>query len=171
VSRLSGILYLAAAALGIMGVGIQFAWPAAPDRDDAAVAVRFPLSPSVAARPVPPALAFQDVIALNMFSETRSPPRRRYVPPGRASDTAEAKPRQRRRPAAPPYRLSGVVVSPSGRIALIDANPRVPGAEIYRVGARVGRYRVRSISPTTVVLNGPTGRHVLRLRTPPGSAP
>ena len=170
-SRVSGILYLAAAALGIMGLGIQFAWPAAPDRDDAGIAIRFPASPSAAAEPAPSRLAFQDIVAFNVFSETRSPPRRRYVPPGRASDTAEAKPRPRRRPAAPAYRLFGVVVTPSGRIALIDANPRTPGAELYRVGARIGSYRLRSIAATTVVLDGPTGRHVLRLRTPPGSSP
>jgi hypothetical protein len=171
VSHLTRVLYAAAAALGLVGFAIQFAWPAARNADVAAVAVALPTSPSTVAAPVPSPLVFEDIVVLNVFSETRAPPRRRYVPASRAADTSKAEPPRRARPAGPSYRLSGIILTPEDTSALIDANPRVPGAEMYRVGDPIGTYRVRAIAETTVVLDGPRGRLELRLRTPRRAAP
>jgi len=71
----------------------------------------------------------------------------------------------------PQYRLSGIVQGPDGVAALIDADPRVPGAEIYRIGDPVGPFRLTEATDSTVVLAGPAGTQVLRLRRVPGSIP
>jgi hypothetical protein len=65
----------------------------------------------------------------NIFSASRSAPRERYLPP----DLAPAQAAQRARPrrTSPRLRLMGTV---SGSAALIDANPSIPGAEIYQIG-------------------------------------
>ena len=54
------------------------------------------------------------------------------------------------------YRLQGTVLTGSREttVALIDTDPASPGPERYRVGERVGPYRLRRILPTRVVLSG-----------------
>jgi hypothetical protein len=53
-------------------------------------------------------------------------------------------------------------------MALIDADPGVPGAEIYRLGDRVGPYTFAEATDTSVVLRGPSGTQVLVLDPLPG---
>jgi hypothetical protein len=53
-------------------------------------------------------------------------------------------------------------------VALIDANPAIPGAEIYRLGDRVSIYRLEMISDTLVVLRSDSGVRRLRLESPSG---
>ncbi len=171
VTNVARVLYAAAAALGIMGFGIQFAWPAARYPADPPVPVPLPASPSAAAASRPSPAVFEEIVALNIFSDTRSPPRHRYVPPGAAVDTPQVKRPRRRAPAASSYRLSGVVIAPDDTTAVIDANPRTPGAELYHVGDTIGAYKVRAITDRAVVLDGPDGRYVLRLQLPKGSKP
>lgn len=99
------------------------------------------------------------VIGGNIFSATRSAPRVRYTPP----DLAPARVALRARPArtSPRLRLMGTV---SGAAALIDANPAVPGAELYQIGDVVDGKRIAAVSESTVVLEGASGRTVLRLQ-------
>lgn len=99
------------------------------------------------------------VIGGNIFSASRSAPRERYVPP----DLAPARVARRARPmpTSPRLRLMGTV---SGTAALIDANPSIPGAEIYQIGDVVDGKRIAAVSESTVVLEGASGRTVLRLQ-------
>jgi hypothetical protein len=155
------VLYTVAIALAVIGLGLRLipspvsGSPAPP----IAVADLRPGGDSVAAGA--DLAAFQPVVAANIFSQDRQPPAERYVPP------------ELREQAAPPpptqptggfrMRLFGVVVGPAGSVALIDADPRIPGAEVYRPGDMVGDSRLISVSDSTVVLEGPTGRRVLSL--------
>jgi hypothetical protein len=104
------------------------------------------------------------VVGGNIFSASRSAPRVRYTPPDLVAspETTRARPR----PAASGLRLFGTV---SGTAALIDANPAVPGAEIYQIGDVVDGKRILAVTESTVVLEGSAGRAVLRL--PPRQQP
>ena len=171
VNGVTRTLYIAAALLGILGVGIQFAWPTARGRGEGPAAVPLPAANAPELQPQPGPSTFEDIVALNVFSEARVPPRRRYVPPGSSDSTPRPEARARPRPTAPPYRLFGTIVESDDTTALIDSNPKVPGAELYRVGDRIGRLRIISIREDAVVLDGPGGRRVLRLTTKKGPTP
>jgi hypothetical protein len=60
-------------------------------------------------------------------------------------------------------RLFGITAGPEGSIALIDADPKIAGAELYRVGDRVGGGSITRISDSTVVISRSGGPLVLRL--------
>lgn len=110
-------------------------------------------------------LTYEEIVRGNPLAADRRPPAERYVPPGlrvaAASQPAAA-------PEAPRLRLYGVATGPTGGVALIDANPAIPGAEIYRLGDLVSTYRLESISESVVVLRGPGGARTLRLDLPTG---
>jgi len=55
-------------------------------------------------------------------------------------------------------------VGAEGAVALIDADPNVPGAEIYRVGDLVAGARLVAITDSSVTLAQPSGPLVLRLQ-------
>jgi len=80
----------------------------------------------------------------------------RFSLPGR--ETAPTKPR------GPTLRLYGITVGAQGAVALIDADPNIPGAEIYRLGDLVAGARVLAITDSTVTLAEPSGPLVLRLQ-------
>lgn len=105
-------------------------------------------------------LTYEEIVRANIFSQERTPPAVRYVPPELAAQEVAERPPP---PAAPRLRLFGVAVGPTGAVALIDADPNIPGAEVYRVGDRVGDARLVAIEDTSVVLEGPEGRRVLTL--------
>ena len=108
-------------------------------------------------------LSYEEIVRSDPFDVSRQPPSERYVPPElRASQASDSAPR---RPVAPRLQLFGVATGPTGAVALIDANPSIPGAEIYRTGDRVSVYRLESISDTAVVLRGETGVRTLRLES------
>jgi len=124
--------------------------------------------------PAPPAdpsehavalLAYEEIARSNVFAADRSPPASRYTPGG--PPAAPARPVS----TAPALRLYGLAVGPSGQVALIDADPTIPGAEIYRVGDQVGPYRLTAIADTFVVLAGPSGERTLRLQAPQRRSP
>ena len=96
----------------------------------------------------------------NVLSSARRPPRSRIRSAG-TSDTARG-PGSRPQAAAFQPRLFGTVTGSEGS-ALIDADPKVPGAELYRTGDRLLGRRLTEISDSNVVLEGPSGRLVLRL--------
>jgi hypothetical protein len=109
-------------------------------------------------------LEYEGIARLNPFSEDRAPPATRYVPPeDRAVDSPED---PAPAPAARRFTLYGVASGQSGAVALIDADPAIPGAEIYRPGDRVGGYRLATVDETFVVLRGSTDSLVLRLQLP-----
>lgn len=105
-------------------------------------------------------LTFQEIVRANVFSDRRAPPPRRYVPPHLV---ARARAPAASTPAAPRIRLYGVATGERGSVALIDADPAIPGAEIYRPGDAVGIYHLESIATSFVVLTGPGGRRTVGL--------
>jgi hypothetical protein len=163
--RAAGILYAiaavlvaAAAALRLMPPAIPL--PAVPPTDSVApLAARDPSAQAAAL------LSFEEIVRANMFSPDRQAPRERYIPPELRIAATAARPPG---PRVPRLQLFGVATGPSGAVALIDANPAIPGAEIYRLGDRVGIYRLESISDTLVVLRGDSGARRLRLESPSG---
>lgn len=109
------------------------------------------------------------IVSANVFSASRSAPRVRYVPPDLEPPSQE--PVSTRREPVRRLRLFGTVVGPSGTAALIDADPAVRGAEIYQVGDVVDDQRIVAVSESTVVLQGPAGRAVLRLQPASSTTP
>jgi hypothetical protein len=154
------VLYAIAIGLALVGLALRII-PSPVSGGSAppiAVAHLAPGAASVAASADP--TAFQAIVTANIFSQDREPPAERYTPPELQEQAAPP-------PAQPAsgfrMRLFGVVVGPAGTVALIDADPRIPGAEVYRPGDVVGDSRLISVSDSTVVLEGPTGRRVLTL--------
>lgn len=154
------VLYVAAVVLALAGLALRIA-PARPTVPATVpVHVGQPAtepSPSERAQAL---LAFQEIVQANVFSQDRSPPAERYVPPELAAPEPAAAPT---RTAAPRLRLFGVAVGPMGAVALIDADPAIPGAEVYREGDMVRGLRLIEIGETAVVLEGEDGRTVLTL--------
>lgn len=110
-------------------------------------------------------LAYEEIVRDNVFDRTRQPPAERYLPPELAAARAAAEPETRVRRGP---RLFGLAVGPDGSVALIDADPRIPGAEVYRPGDLVGGARLVAVTDSSAVLAGPAGTTVLRL---PSSRP
>lgn len=103
----------------------------------------------------------------NVFARTRRPPAVRFVPEGREPPAAAAPaPIKRRQPV---FRLYGITVGARGAVALIDADPKIRGAELYRVGDLVGGAPITGITDSTVVIARKGARLVLRL--PPAQRP
>jgi hypothetical protein len=170
---LSRVLYVAAAGLTLLALATFVTWRPPPPA--AATSIAFPdtltdASISRAVASVPDSLAIGQIVSANIFSPERTPPRRRYAPP---SATVVQAPSGDTPPAGPPpIRLYGVTLSAAGGgVALIEADPRIPGAELYRSGDKVRAAVLTALSESTAVLDWPDGRQtVLRLvrRTPRG---
>jgi hypothetical protein len=62
------------------------------------------------------------------------------------------------------FQLYGITVTAKGATALIDANPKIPGAEMYRLGDRIGGAPITAITESTVVIKRSGGPLTLRLR-------
>jgi hypothetical protein len=116
---------------------------------------------------------YWEIVERDVFSQGRqnpdpdAPP---WTPPSR-QEPASVTPAPAPAPAPPRYQLTGIIHGDDGITALIDADPSVPGPELYRPGDRVGPYRLAEATDSTVVLTGPAGTQVLRLRTVPGRLP
>jgi hypothetical protein len=112
----------------------------------------------------------QRITASNIFAASRHAPVRRFAPGRAAPDDAgaDAESGTAYDPAlageAPT--LLGTVLDALGDRALLLAPQVDSSARFYRVGERVGSYRVRRIEAGRVVLDGPTGRLVLELLKP-----
>jgi len=153
--RRTVVLYAVAAVFALMGLAFRLLPPRIESPS---------LPPAVAVSPVPEIVpqtpAQGDLARANPFSPRRAPPAVRYAPagtgtrrPGVSAGTA---------PGRGP-RLVGTLQTPAGTVALIDADPATPGAEMYRTGDAVGDSRLVSMDDSSVVLVGPHGRRVLRL--------
>ena len=170
---LTRVLRAAALVFTVIGLALlvlppSFATPAAP------AGVSPPHAARAGPRVTPPTLlSLQAIVAANVFSAERKAPSTRYTPPELAV-TKPAPPPQRPKPAppaAPRIRFFGTVIGPGGATAVIEADSTVEGAEIYRIGDRVAGSRLIDISETAVMLDGPSGRQVLRLGTRGRKAP
>lgn len=156
--------WIAAGVLAAIGVALRVV-PAAPP----AVAVEAPAPYQV---PEPPTgeeqaatlLSFQRIVSDNLFAQDRAAADERYTPPElMPRDAPEARPTRPQPVARPALRLYGTAVGPEGSVALIDADPAIPGAEVYRVGDQVDGARLMEVQETAVILEGPAGRFTLTL--------
>jgi len=111
--------------------------------------------------------AFQAVVISNIFSPERAPPRSRYRPRGIGAGQVDAPSPAPVRKAPHGPRLYGVTLRANGAVALIDADPAIPGAEIYRVGDPIAGGRLVEIGAASVVIERRSGRQVIRLETEP----
>ncbi|HEY0810337.1 MAG TPA: hypothetical protein VGD49_09255 [Longimicrobiales bacterium] len=97
------------------------------------------------------------LVRMNPFGPERAPPATRFELQPLTPDTISSA-----APTAPhtafEVRLYGVSIGPNGTTALMDADPAVPGAEIYRVGDRFGDNRIVEITERGVVVVGAQGR-------------
>jgi hypothetical protein len=163
--RVTRMLYAVAAVLAVVGLVLRFAPPrtgagrhtGVQDTRVDSAAVKAPLeTPGTGAL----------IVGGNIFSVSRSAPRVRYLP----SDLSPSRPaaRQAGPRSGPGLKLVGTI---SGTAALIDADPAVRGAEIYRIGDLVRGKRIAAVSESTVVLDGPAGRTILRLPPSPQPTP
>jgi hypothetical protein len=154
------LLYTTAIALAAVGLALRLV-PSRVSADAAPPIALVDLAPgTTTGEPSADPATFQAIVTANIFSQDRQPPAERYIPPELQEQVAP--------PVAQPtggfrMRLFGVVVGPAGTVALIDADPRIPGAEVYRPGDAVGNSRLISVNDSTVVLEGPSGRRVLSL--------
>jgi len=149
-------LYAAAGALLIAGLGLRLAPTRLPRAQTAPLDVPAEAQPEAAPTSTRPAPRSDAIIAANIFSPDRTPPAVRFSLPGRAA--APTKPR------GPTLRLYGITVGAQGAVAIIDADPSIPGGELYRVGDLVAGARVLAITDSTVTLAQPSGPLVLRLQ-------
>lgn len=151
------VLYAVAAVFALMGLVLR----ALPSRvEPPALPPVVALSATPDTVPTPPAQG--DLARANPFSPERTAPAVRYAPSGAA--TRRAPPAATAATAAGRgLRLVGTLQTPSGTVALIDGDPATPGAEMYRAGDTVGDSRLISVGDSSVVLQGPLGRRVLRL--------
>jgi hypothetical protein len=163
--RARGVLYALAGALVVVGLALRLA-PAAPPTAHARPPEPYqPVAPPSGEEQAATLLSYHQIVTGNLLSPDRAAPESRYVPPELA---VEATPEAPVRPAAPApsaprLRLFGTAVGPEGSVALIDADPTIPGAEVYRVDDRVQGSRIVEILETAVVLQGPSGRITLTL--------
>lgn len=157
------LLYAAALLFTAAGAALRLAPVTTPDPAGAAPGVAG--ASAATASPRLPEVAvdrYAAIVTSNAFSPRRAPPATRFVPEGMRRDTQTvARPAPKPREAE--LRLYGITRGPGGAVALIDADPAVPGAEVYEVGDEVRGGRLTAIGDSTVVLAGPSGRLVLRL--------
>jgi hypothetical protein len=156
--RTTRMLYAVAAVLLLVGLALRIA-PAPLGSGQEASGRAAESGPDFVRTTRQTAGADSAILAGNIFSITRSAPRVRYSPPDLVPPREPTG--RRSRQAGTGLRLFGTV---SGTAALIDANPAVQGAEIYQIGDVVRGNRMIAVSESTVVLEGPAGRTILRLR-------
>ena len=156
VAAASGALLLLALGLRLTPPGVRLP---ALEQTQPAYAAAETLAPG---RDAVEADGYANVIEGNIFSPSRQAPATRQAPS--VDEPPLVRPPRR-------LRLSGIVRGPDGIVALIDADPAIPGAELYRLGDQVGPYRVEEATDSVVVLRGASGTQVLRLDSGPGRVP
>ena len=153
--------YLIAALCTAAGIALRFVPVTSAEVADVA-----PLAPAATAVPraAPPddPGRYAAIAASNAFSADRKAPKVRWVPEGLRKDTVKVA-KTPKKPPEPTARLFGISRGPGGTVALIDADPDVPGAEVYRVGDVLRAGRISNISETTVTLSRSSGPLVLHL--------
>ena len=156
-------LYAAAGALLIAGLGLRLVPTRLPRAQAAPLDVPAEAQPEAAPTSTRPAPRSDAIIAANIFSPDRTPPAVRFSLPGRAAAPTKTR--------GPTLRLYGITVGAQGAVAIIDADPSIPGGELYRVGDLVAGARVLAITDSTVTLAQPSGPLVLRLQRAARSGP
>jgi hypothetical protein len=165
---LSRALYAAAGGLTLLALATYLVWrPPAGAATSRAATVGLP---AAAPAPTPVGASGRDSVAIgqivstNIFSSDRRPPRQRYVPPTLAT-SAPTPSTDTVRTGPPPVRLYGVTLSGADSgVALIEADPKIPGAELYRIGDLVRGAILTALSESTAVLERDDGSvSVLRL--------
>jgi hypothetical protein len=152
------LLWSAAAGFALAAIAFRVTPPAPPAANTPTIPQPQPL------RAVPALEIGTEIVATNMFAASRRPPERRFLPRGFEAPVSA--------PGPSPIILYGVTLAAADPLALIDADPNVPGAEIYRVGERVRDARLAAITDSTVTLAPLSGgpafilhlRHVRRHR-------
>lgn len=152
-------LYAVAAVSLVAGLVLRLAPAARPGPGAAPLAL-----PAAGAGAAPrvrgAAPSYEAVVAANIFSQTRAAPRVRFTPAGLGGG-----PPARRVARRPVLQLYGITVGPQGAVALIHADPKLRGAQIYRIGDLVAGARLVAITDSTVTLAEPSGPLVLRLES------
>jgi hypothetical protein len=166
---LSRVLNAGAAGLALLAAAVYaISWrtpeSSSPQAAPAPIATQLAGALPATARSAPAdSAAERNIVAANIFSPDRAPPKKRYVPPSfgelASVDRGPAGP-----PAPPALRLFGITITPNGAQALIEADPKIAGAEVYRVGDRIREFQLIELSDSTAVLDGPDGELILRLR-------
>ncbi|MDQ6717186.1 MAG: hypothetical protein M3Z17_02430 [Gemmatimonadota bacterium] len=107
------------------------------------------------------------VVGSDIFSATRAAPGQRYNPTagGSESQVGAAASVSPYGPEPLPH-LSGVLRSPTGALALMQADSAGSVGRMYRTGDRIGGYRVVRIDDSSVVVAGPRGRTRIRVNPP-----
>jgi hypothetical protein len=153
-------LYGVAGTLALIGLGLHLA-PAQLPAGEPALELPQPAQLSPAKGMLSDEHSYAPIASSNVFSQTRTPPKVRFVPEGRhAQDSTAPAPKPRQRV----FQLYGITVTAKGATALIDANPKIPGAEMYRLGDRIGGAPITAITESTVVIKRSGGPLTLRLR-------
>jgi hypothetical protein len=174
---LSRALYAAAGGLTLIALATYVAWrPSAGATGDVAASGVLPV-------PAPVSVAFGaserdsavigQIVSSNIFSADRAPPKRRYVPQTAVAPPAPSPGADTTRTGPPPIRLYGVTLSGADSgVALIEADPKIPGAELYRVGDLVRGAILVALSDSTATLERDDGSLlVLRLAPRQGRRP
>jgi len=153
-------LYVTAVSLVLLGFWLRVARSPLPQAEAAQLSLPAASRPATAAAGALAPSGYAVIVATNVFSQMRAPPSVRFSPAGVAGRAAVAP----AKPRGPTLRLYGVTVGPQGAVALIDADPKIPGAEIYRVGDVVAGASLVAITDSTVTLAEPSGPLILRLQ-------
>ena len=156
-------LYVASAAFLVAGLGLRLAPTSLPLAGATPLPVPADAQPAAAPTSLPAVAGYDAIVAANIFSQDRTAPSVRYVPPGRAAPPTK--------PRGPTLRLYGITVGTQGAVAIIDGDPKTPGGGIYRLGDLVAGARLVAITDSTVTLAEPSGPLVLRLQPAPGRKP
>jgi hypothetical protein len=152
--------YGGTAVLVVLGLGLRLAPTRLPEAGEAATVPAATQAIEAMASSAD-AGVYAPITTGNVFSQTRTPPTVRFVPEGRSAP-APAEP-SRPKVRQPVFRLFGITLGAEGAIALIEANPKIAGAELYRLGDSVGGFLITAITESTVVIGRAGGPLVLRL--------
>ena len=159
---LTRVLYVLAAVFAVAGASVRIAGLPGIGRADAPAIDAAPVDAPPAARPSVPRARDDSIVAGNVFAARRTAPSARFIPADRTP--AVVAPPLPRAVERPPLAVFGILITGGRTTALLDADPRIPGAEIYREGDILpGGGRVLQITAEQVVVDMPDGRHVLRL--------
>jgi hypothetical protein len=154
------VLYAVAVGFTAVGVGLRLVPPVHPDAVATVEPIELAKSRTLRVAGGDPR-PYAAIVGANIFSPSRAAPAVRFTPnrPNGAPAPEKAKPK----PTGPVIRLFGITRGLNGAVALIDADPKIPGAEIYRVGDRVAGGPITAISDSTVVIARPSGPLTLHL--------
>lgn len=125
-------------------------------------------SPSFPGVPAARAADASRIVDNNLFAASRQAPTRRYNPAQSASPEAGVDPGLTMEPtfAGEVPSLLGTAIDALGARALLQPSASDSSAKFYRVGERIGAYRVQRIEAGRVILSGPSGRVTLELLKP-----